>query len=119
VYKKIRFSDFSENNVKCLFSFVEGQSEIIDLLENEYHFKKIVLDEISQDEKRGLIRKVSEIYGEAYDFRISDIAAFENKVLNMKTKYANTRSVIKTTVEGLDLIRANPDADMDVILRDE
>ncbi len=116
--KNTRFCNQKENHIKCLFAFVEGESEVIDILEKQ-GVEKIVLNDFTNDEKDQLIYKILEIYKKAYAYEINDIEKFKNIIMNKLQNSNNTRSIIKITVEAIDLIRANPDnMDYEIILRD-
>ncbi len=117
VHKDTRFCDQKENHTKCLFAFVEGESEVINILEKK-GVDKIILNDFTNDEKDQLINKILEIYKKAYDYEIDDVEKFKN-IIKAKLKNSNnTRSIIKITVEAIDLLRINPDVDCEIILRD-
>ena len=109
-----RFSNHDENHVKCLFAFVEGQGEVINMLEKQ-GVEKISLEEFSPDEKYKLINKVIEIYKNAYGYEVKDVERLKDIIIKKlgDEDDPNTRSIIKTTVEALEIIT---DAEMD---RDE
>jgi len=116
--KNTRFCDQKENHVKCLFAFVEGESEVIDILKKQ-GVEKIVLNDFTNDEKNQLIYKILEIYKKAYAYEVNDVKKFKNIIMNKLKNSNNTRSIIKITVEALDLIRINPNnMDYKIILRD-
>ncbi len=118
IHKDTRFCNQKENHVKCLFAFVEGESEVIDILEKQ-GVEKIVLNDFTNNEKDQLIYKILEIYKKAYAYEINDVEKFKNIIMNKLKNSNNTRSIIKITVEALDLIRVNPDnMDYEIILRD-
>ena len=117
IHKDTRFCDQKENHTKCLFAFVEGESEVIDILE-EKGVEKIVLNDFTNNEKDQLINKILDIYKKAYDYEINDIEKFKNIIKNKLKNSNNTRSIIKITVEAIDLIRINQDIDYEIILRD-
>ena len=106
-----RFSNHKENHVKCLFAFVEGESEVIQDLEKR-GVEKIMLDDFADDEKYKLINKVIEIYEKAYDdYRVKDIQRLKNIIIKKMKKKSNTRSIIKITVEALDIIKESESDD--------
>ena len=104
MHKDTRFTNHKENHVKCLFAFVEGESEVIDILE-QHKVKKIVLNDFTSDEKNKLIYKIIEIYKKAYDYEVKNIEKLKNILIKKLEKSNNTRSVIKITMEALDLIK--------------
>ena len=104
MHKDTRFTNHKENHVKCLFAFVEGESEVIDILE-QHKVKKIVLNDFTSDEKNKLIYKIIEIYKKAYDYEVKNIEKLKNLLIKKLEKSNNTRSVIKITMEALDLIK--------------
>ena len=106
MHENERFSNHEENHVKCLFAFVEGQSEVIDILEKQ-GVEKIILENFSDDERYELINKVIEIYKKAHGYEVKDVERLKNiiiKKLDEITDDPNTRSIIKTTVDALEII---------------
>jgi hypothetical protein len=104
MHKDTKFCNQKDNHVKCLFAFVEGESEVIDILE-ERGVEKIILNDFTNDEKYELINKVIEIYKKAYDYEIKNIEKLKNILIKKLENSNNTRSVIKITVEAIELIK--------------
>jgi len=74
--------------------------------------EKIMLDDFADDEKYKLINKVIEIYEKAYDdYRVKDIQRLKNIIIKKMKKKSNTRSIIKITVEALDIIKESESDD--------
>jgi hypothetical protein len=104
MHKDTRFSNHKENHVKCLFAFVEGESEVIDILEKR-KVKKIVLNDFTSDEKNKLMDKILEIYKKAYDYEIENTEKLKNILITKLENSDNTRSIIKITMEAIELIK--------------
>jgi hypothetical protein len=104
MHKDTKFCNQKDNHVKCLFAFVEGESEVIDILE-ERGVEKIILNDFTNDEKYKLINKIIEIYKKAYDYEIKNIEKLKNILIKKLENSNNTRSVIKITVEAIELIK--------------
>ena len=83
--------------------------------EEKQGVEKISLEEFSPDEKYKLINKVIEIYKNAYGYEVKDVERLKDIIIKKlgDEDDPNTRSIIKTTVEALEIIT---DAEMD---RDE
>ena len=122
MHQDVRFSDQKENHLKCLFAFVQGESEVISTLE-KYGVGKIVLNEFDSDEQSKLIYKIIEIYEKAYEYEVKDIEKLKNilfRKLDNKNNInnRNTRSIIKITVEAVELIKefenSRPEADVEL-----
>jgi len=104
MHKDTRFSNHKENHVKCLFAFVEGESEVIDILEKR-KVKKIVLNDFTSDEKNKLMNKILEIYKKAYNYEIENTEKLKNILITKLENSDNTRSIIKITMEAIELIK--------------
>jgi len=102
IHKDVRFSNHKENHVKCLFTFVEGETEVIDTLE-EYGVEKIILIDFTSIEKNKLIYKIIEIYEKAYEYKVKHIEKLRNILIKRLENSDNTRSIIKITVEAIEL----------------
>jgi hypothetical protein len=100
----IGFCNQKENHVKCLFAFVEGESEVIDILEKR-KVEKIILNEFSDTEKNKLIIKVVEIYEKAYNYKENNIKKLIDIIMRKLESSEDTRSIIKITMEAIELIR--------------
>jgi hypothetical protein len=100
----IGFCNQKENHVKCLFAFVEGESEVIDILEKR-KVEKIILNEFSDPEKNKLIVKVVEIYEKAYNYKENNIKKLIDIIMRKLESSEDTRSIIKITMEAIELIR--------------
>ena len=104
MHRDTRFSNHKKNHVKCLFAFVEGESEVIDILE-EHQVEKIVLNDFTSDEKNKLMDKILEIYKKAYDYEIEDTEKLKKILIKKLENSDNTRSIIKITMEAIELIK--------------
>ncbi|MBT4327599.1 MAG: DUF2791 family P-loop domain-containing protein, partial [Candidatus Nitrosopelagicus sp.] len=104
MHKDTRFSNHKKNHVKCLFAFVEGESEVIDILE-KHKVKKIVLNDFTSDEKNKLMDKILEIYKKAYDYEIENTEKLKEILIKKLENSDNTRSIIKITMEAIELIK--------------
>ncbi len=102
MHKDVRFSNHKENHVKCLFTFVEGETEVIDTLE-EHGVEKIILNDFTSIEKNKLIYKIIEIYEKAYEYKVKHIEKLRNILIKRLENSDNTRSIIKITVESIEL----------------
>ena len=104
MHRDTRFSNHKENHVKCLFAFVEGESEVINILE-KHKVGKIVLKDFTSDEKNKLIYKIIEIYKKAYNYEVKNIEKLKNMLIKKLENSDNVRSIIKITMEAIELIK--------------
>jgi len=118
VIKDVPFTDGQPNNMKTMFAFVPGLEEVTRELLTHYPCSRIDLDEMNEKEKSQLISKIIEIYSKAYKLDlVANSEELVKRVLNVTRRDKNTRSVIKSTVEALDLRRFNPGVPLGVLLR--
>lgn len=115
--QRVKFTNFVHSHTKCLYAFVEGQDVIIDKLEFE-GVNKITLSPFTEDEKKMLIDKISEIHQECYEYKIKNYEQLVKKILKVLRTGNNTRSIIKITTEALDLTLANPNDSYEIILKE-
>lgn len=102
-----------KSHTKLIFSFVPDMMEIVENYPDIYNLfanmEKIEIDVLDKNSLQNIYERISDIYEEAYSFSIHN--DFFHYIPNSKT-----RKFVKGVVEGLDLLRFNPDKPLDELL---
>lgn len=114
---RIPFLSKAPSNMKSIFAFVPGQEHVARELVHDYKCQTIELKELSNEAKANIINKITEWYSTAYKLKLDNPKQFVDKVFQISKTKDNTRSIIKLTIEALDLYRFFPGVPLDRLLR--